>query len=145
MGWTDDLLTGFAQLLAARGVGTYRPAGQPYRPTDRAPIFLAAMPGDPDEVIVLTAYSVRDDTRFAQTVEGLQVRTRGLPHADSHDLDDAVFDVLHDLEQVTLPTGVRVALVQRQNSTPLGIDSHDRHERASNFYVTAHRPGPNRL
>lgn len=145
MPFTEDLLTGLASLLAAKGVGTWR-ATAPYLTTDPTPILVSLSPSSHDQVLTLADYAVSDDPILNDTVTGIQVRSRGLPNdpASCRALEDAVFDVLHGLRGVTLPGGVRVVLCERRSSTPTGVDDNRRHERVSNYYVTTNRPSPNR-
>lgn len=145
MGFTADLLGGLAQLLDDHDVGTWKASGK-YAPADRRPIVISAVPSGPDEVIVLTSYDVDNDATQNDDVIGVQVRTRGTRDPRVVDLlDDDVFDVLQGLDVTDLSTGVRVALVERRSSAPIGADENGRHERSSNYYVTAHRPSSNRL
>lgn len=145
MAFTADLLGGLAQLLATRGVGTWKDTGV-YLVTDPNPIVMSAVPAAPDAVIVLSAYDVSSDPTQRHDLIGVQVRTRGTKDPRIVDaLDDAVFDALQGLDDVTLSTGVRVLLAARQSSGPLGTDANGRHQRSSNYYLTAHRPSTNRF
>lgn len=145
MSWTGDLLTGLATYLAAGGVGTWSAAGAYPANTDGA-IFLQDVPGSPDRLIVLSDYLVDDDPSLSDSVTGLQVRTRGLPSspASVDDLEAAVFDRLHGAHGLTLSTGVRINSIVRRSGTRLGVDGNRRHERSSNYLVTAHRPSQHR-
>jgi len=79
-------------------------------------------------------------------VQGVQVRCRwgGQDPRPVDDLDDALFDLWHDADTFTLPTGVRVVLMERRSSTSLGQDGNGRWSRASNYYLTVHRPSLHR-
>lgn len=144
MGFTSDLLAGVAQLLEDAGVGRWEPSGQ-YPPGDAPPIFILSQPSAPDVAITLTSYGVSDAVEQADSVVGVQVRTRGTtdPRAVT-DLDDAVFGTLHGASNLTLATGVLVLLIERRSSTSLGWDANRRHERSSNFYLTLTRPSGHR-
>lgn len=145
MSWTDELLAGVAGYLQAGAVGTWRPDGA-YLPADVRPILIAAVPSTPDVVIVLTPYGVSDDPSLSDSVQGLQVRTRG--DADPrtvNDLADDVFDRLHGAQGVGLPGGLRLVSAYRQSHTPLGVDGNGRHERSDNYHLTAWRPSAHRL
>lgn len=146
MSFTRDLLVGLAQMLDDHGAGTWRPTGA-YQPGDLTPIVYGSVPASPDRVITLRAYDVDHDPTLSDSVQGLQVRTRS-PRADPLAMDDdadAVFDVLHGLDHVELSTGVLIVLGERRSSTPMGRDKNEREERSDNYYLTVHRPGPNRL
>lgn len=144
-GYQTNLATGFAQLLAASGVGTWNPAGM-YASTDTG-IVLKVMPTVPDNAITLSTYPVTDDPTTADTVTGLQVKTRsgGQDPRPVDDLADEVFDQLQGLHGVTLSTGVRVLEVEHKGGSSLGQDDLKRWARVDNYYVTTYRPGPNRL
>lgn len=144
MSFTSDVLTGLAQYLEDRGVGTYQPSGG--YPTDAVtPIFLGDQPGSPDRLIVLSAYPVDDDPSLSDSVLGVQVRTRGLPSnpRSVDDLDDLIFDALHGARDITAGS-TQIVQVMRRSGAPLGKDGNRRFERSSNFYVTAHRPSQHR-
>lgn len=146
MGWTADLLRGVADLLAARGVGTWRP-DTAYQ-TDETAIVLGTMPPDPDRVVCLTCYPVDLDGHGDVTV-GIQVRTRaGQDPRDVLDLADTVYDALDGLAGVELG-GVWLSQMYRRSGEELGasagVDQQaDRHERVDNYYAQAARPSPNR-
>lgn len=145
MAFTDDLLTGVAAYLAAGGVGTWRPSGV-YLLTDVRPIIITAVPASPDEVIVLTPYTVSDDYSLSDSVQGVQVRTRGTRDPRTvQAVDDDVFGRLHGAHGVTLPGGLRLVACERQSGTPLGVDGNGRHERSSNYYLTVNRPTLHRI
>ena len=141
-GWTTTLLTGFAEYLAAAGVGTWHadPA-DPYTAGETA-IVLGAMPPEPERCIVLASYPVSEDIAQADVTVGVQVRTRGgSDPRDVGDLDDAVFDVLHGATALELG-GVLVVQAYRRSSASLGQarDQTGRWERSSNYYFDAMRP-----
>ncbi len=144
MGWTTSLLEGVAELLATEGVGVWRPDGPPYTTVETG-IVIAAMPPDPDRIIVLNAYPIAEHVDQADVTIGVQVRTRGTTDPRVvQNLDDAVFEALHGLSQIDLG-GVSVVQMYRQSSAALGRDGADRWERSSNYYVdamhpTVHRP-----
>lgn len=145
MSWTGELLRGLADYLADGGVGVWQPSGA-YPAATVGAIFLQDVPSSPHQLIVLTDYPVSDDPSLSDSTVGLQVRTRGLPGnpSSTDDLDDAVFDQLHGLHGVDLSTGLRVSQCFRRSGTRLGVDGNRRHERSSNYLVTAHRPSSHR-
>lgn len=143
-GWTGRLLVGVAELLAGEGVGTWSTTAA--YAAGQTGIVLKAYPPAPDRVVVLTPYPVTDHQVLADSVTGLQIRTRGLATnpTDVDDLADAVFEALHGLTGVDIG-GVQVAEMHRQSYAQLGRDQQDRFERSDNYYVAAmhanrHRP-----
>lgn len=133
MGITRDLLTGWAERLAAAGVGTWRPDGSPYQPGETA-IVIGDLPPQPDRVIGLRAYQVAQEE--SDQVWGVQVRVRGRP-GDTMDADnvaDAVYDVMHYATPGPMGS-VAIAFVWRQiGGASLGQDDNRRTERADTYY-----------
>jgi hypothetical protein len=141
--WTGALLAGIAGRLDAQGVGKWRASGR-YQPADVRPIVLTAVPAAPDEMLVLTPYSVDEDALLNDVTQGVQVRTRASRDPRALDaLNDAVFDALHGLSGVVL-NGVPVVLIYRQSAAYLGVDGNGRHEASQNYYVQAARPSTHR-
>lgn len=144
MGYTTDLLTGLAEHIAGAGIGVWRTAGA--YAADETGIVLDVVPQSPDNVIVLSAYSVSDDRVHADSVTGVQIRTRteGQDPRPTDDLADDIFGLLHGASGLTLG-GVAVQLVYRQSWAPLGADQNQRHERSDNYYLETWRPATHRL
>lgn len=144
-----DLVEGFAQLLAAE----VDPAQNLTWQTDGAypdgvtGIFVMKVPQAPDRVLTLTPYPLGDDPVFADSLVGMQVRSRstGQDPRDVYALDDAAADVLLGNYPRTLPNGVRVQTLTRISAVSLGQDNLDRWEWASSYRASVHRPGPHRL
>jgi hypothetical protein len=145
VGATNDLLTGFADLLGAAGAAKWNASGA-YADTDTG-IYVQVTPPSPDGAVILTTYPVSDDPTLADSVVGLQAMTRmgGLDPRPVNDLSDAIFDQLHGLHDVALSTGVHVVECVRRSGVLLGQDDLRRWLRSDNYYVTTYRPGPNRL
>ncbi|GAB3459232.1 minor capsid protein [Actinophytocola sediminis] len=139
MSWTADLAHGLALLLAAAGVGVYRPGGV-YQ-DDETGIVIGFVPAAPPRVVVLSCYALADDVDQADSLIGLQVRVRGAgpDPRDALALLDAVFEELHGATHLTL-AGVVVHLVERTVSAPMGRDANGRYEHADTYRLTAHRP-----
>lgn len=144
MGFQKDLAVGFAQLLAANGVGTWRENGA-YVASETG-LLLRTLPQSPDQVISLAAYGVDDDPTLGDDVTGLQITTRwgGGDPRPNDDLADLVFDELQNLPRTTLPTGIVVTRCYRRSWTSIGQDTNARWRTTQNFYVTAHRPSAHR-
>lgn len=143
-GYQTNLTEGFAQLLAAAGVGAWNPTGV-YQSTDLG-ILLKLLNATPDNAIALTAYPVTDDPTLSDTVTGLQVMTRagGQDPRPVDDIADAVFNQLQGLHDTDLATGVHVVLVEHKGGSSMGQDDLHRWSRVDNYYVTAWRPSSHR-
>jgi hypothetical protein len=143
---TRAVLVGLAEYLATSGVGVWEvdPATG-YAPTDTA-ITIGALPAAPDAAIALTAYPLADDYSLSDSVIGVQVRTRtaGENPLDVEDLADAVFNFLHGLASVDLPTGAHVVSSARRSGVSLGTDQTGRWMRSDNYALTIHAPTRNR-
>ncbi|WAL94000.1 minor capsid protein [Streptomyces sp. Je 1-369] len=139
MGHTSSIVSGLAELLAAEGLGVYRPAGV-YAP-DEIAIFLHRMPEAPDKAFAITPYPV-EDTGLTDVTDGLQIRMRAGPDPrEVLDMADAVRDLLH-MREGTVVGGVRLSLIWRQSQAPMGQDEHGREELTSNYYARSTRPSP---
>lgn len=144
MGFQNEMLDGFAQLLATASVAVYDESGQ-YDPNQTG-ICFQIMPSAPEGVVMLSTYPVSDDPSLSDSVLGLQVQTR-MPGEDpfaTNDLADAAFDQLHGLHDTTLPSGIRVVQCLHRGGSLLGMDALRRWIRSDNFYVTLWRPSLNR-
>jgi hypothetical protein len=138
VGWTNDLMTGLGELLAAAGVGQWNPDGV-YADGDIG-ITVGVLPQTPEQVICLTPYPVDDRPGMVDVTVGMQIRCRGT--ADPRvvqDLADAVYDALHGATPGTVH-GIQVAQVFWQSGAPLGADQLGRWERSENYYAQASRP-----
>ncbi|KOX16616.1 hypothetical protein ADL06_33270 [Streptomyces sp. NRRL F-6491] len=128
-------------MLAAAGVGIYRPDGV-YAAGETA-ITVAALPPAPDRAICLSTYPVTDSPGLTDTTTGLQVRVRaGADPREAEVLVDQVHDVLH-ASGPHVWGEVRVQLVFRVSAAPIGTDSAGRWERTANYHLRAHRAHPN--
>ncbi|MFD7072314.1 minor capsid protein [Streptomyces sp. NPDC059913] len=140
MTYTVDLLDGLARLLAAAGLGVYRPDGA-YVAGETA-ITIASLPPAPERVICLSAYPVTDSPVLTDTTTGVQVRTRAGPDPREVDaLDDQVHELLHGSGPHRFGA-VPVQLVFRVSAAPIGTDASGRWERSANYQVRAHRAAP---
>lgn len=145
MGFETNLLTGFAQLLAAAGIGTWQENGV-YAATETG-IVIDAVPASPDRIISLTDYVVSDNPTLSDSIIGVQVRTRwgGQDPRLVKDLDGLIFAALHGMPAVTLVGGVHVVSCFRRSGVSMGQDANNRWGRSSNYYVSVHRPSTNRI
>lgn len=145
-GFTTDLLTGLAVYLAAGGLGATWNTSGAYTALQTA-IILGNVPQAPDRVITLTAYGVSDDPSLSTSVLGVQVRCRwgGSDPRPVSDLTDAIFNLLHGAQHITLSTGVRIVqCLLNSGPASLGQDANNRWSSSSNYYATIHRPSTHR-
>jgi hypothetical protein len=144
MGFTTEVLSGVAQLLAGNGVAEWKPPGTDPYLLDEAGIVLGVPTQQPAALIALAVYRTDDDPSLSDSVVGLQVRVRGRD-ADPRDADalaDGVFDTLHGYRGYA--GSVRIVYARRVSTLPLGVDDNGRHERTDNYDLTVHRPSPHR-
>lgn len=145
----NRFLWGVALLIDANTPAVWRPTGA-YSSSEIG-IVLHAVPQKPESVVTLSAYSVSDDPSLSDSVLGLQVRARrgGEDPTPTNDLADALFDLLHGLHDVDLPSpdadpGVRVVQMLRRSQVSGGQDQNKRWSDIQNFYATVHYPSINR-
>lgn len=142
-GWTSRLLTGWAEDIAAAGLGVWRPTGV-YQANETG-IVIRAVPDSPDRLITLAAYPLGTDLQgMADHQLAVQVRIRA--GTDPRDCDDLA-DAIHD--RYDSATGLRwgdIPIVQlwRQSYTSLGDDTNGRWSRSENYYIEAMRPTAHR-
>ncbi len=138
MTYTNDLLNGLGALLAAEGVGVWRPddvieAGE-------VGLFRGVMPDEPDVAVAINDYPVADDDT-TNAVTGVQFRMRaGRDPNVIGDLADAVFNRLHNRRQYRVGD-LYIALSWRQSQAWIGQDSQGRMELTSNYYFRTVRSG----
>lgn len=142
-GYERDLLVGLAGVLNTAGAGKYLAPGTAYATGDTA-ITFGDMPdgaGFPDRCITLATYPLTDAPKEALSQVGVQVRSRGLPgdFLDASDLNVAVFNALHGLQERTFGTCYLIQLL-RKSSIPMGMDASKRWETSSNFYADINPP-----
>jgi Bacteriophage minor capsid protein len=148
--WTEDLLTGLAEFLAAHGVASWYPTGAFPASPPHPPVALRTLPNAPDRAYSLDAYTEVDteDAGLSDVTTAVQLQSRGTKDpSDVDDVADAVWEVLHGARMLTLGSGaaaVHVSLIYRRSTARLGVDDHGRYERSCNYYVLASRPNVNR-
>lgn len=143
-GWTEQLVTGLAQYLAAGGVGVWRPPPAAVYQAGEIGLLYRAVPPTPDCIVTLAEYVVASDyVGVADVTVGVQVRVRGTTVPTICDrIADAVYALLHGAAGLTV-AGVRVVQIRRQSYAPMGQDGNKRWERSENYYVDAMRPNTN--
>jgi hypothetical protein len=145
MGFDSDFAKGWARYLGTNVAGLVYSETTPYAATDIG-ITLSVLPQDPNTAVAVATYPVSDSPTLSDSVIGLQILSRA-PGPDStavSDLRSLIFDALHGLAGVALPTGVHVVQCLHQSGAPLGRDELQRWEWTDNYYVTVWRPSANR-
>lgn len=145
--FTRDLLTGFAELLAAD-------TGSPFAWSDTADytagqlgLWLGDLPADTDRGVALMTYPLAAAPVQSTATTGVQFLSRGARGAgvfDAMGLDDAMQNALGGRFPILLPTGVYVASLVWTSGAPLGVDELSRWSVSSNFTATVRRPGAHR-
>ena len=138
MTYTNDLLNGLGALLAAEGVGVWRP--DDVIEPDEVGLFRSVMPDQPDVAIAFSDYPVADDDT-TNAITGVQFRMRaGRDPNVIGDLADQVFNRLHNRRQYRLGD-LYIALSWRQSQAWIGQDPQGRMELTSNYYFRTVRSG----
>ena len=137
--YENDITTAVAELLAARGVGEWRPNGV-YNAGALPAIFVQVVPDIDRDVITLSPYPVQAGIDPNDSVLGMQVRTRtqGRDPRRTNDLDGAVYDVLHGARGLSL-SGYRITKILFQSGASMGQDGSERWGRSANYYITGPR------
>lgn len=137
------LLEEFAQLLAARGLGTFNADG-----SAGGTIFLAALPTAPDRCKALAIYGGAESSTLLDYDEPrLQIRCRGGKDPREAETDaGVVYDALHGLGYLPLPGGTWLQLAVGIQAGPvyIGVDANGRHEYVVNLRTEVSRPSANR-
>jgi len=95
------------------------------------------------DVVTLSEYAVSDDPSLSDSVMGVQAMVRCASRARTKAIAADVFDLLQGRRGGTLG-GIRLVYAKRASGTSVGKDSEGRLGRADNYYLTVHRPSPNR-
>lgn len=142
-GFTTDLIEGLADWLATQvSTLTWKPT-QTYTATETG-LYVWSLPATPDRGVALALYATDDGPIVGTDRVGIQLRTRGTRDIrTATDVDDAIFDVLHAAEHLSLG-GIHVALARRISRLPMGVDDGGRHEVSSNYTLTLDRPTTHR-
>ncbi|MDF5756659.1 minor capsid protein [Spongiactinospora sp. TRM90649] len=146
MAFSRDLLTGLAEFLAAHDVADWNEDG--YYASGQVALTIGGLPPSPDRAISLAVYGAGregDHATQADSVMQVQARIRGGTDPRlTDDLADAVFDRLHGLSEVELPTGIWLYQAQRRIVAPLDRDSSGRWGRADSYELSVLRPSSHR-
>lgn len=133
---TTTVVTSVNQILAAAGVGVWRPTGPAYLATEVGIVY-GPLPAAPDRAIGVTCYTQTDNPENGLADRYVQVRCRGakgLPNGADL-IADAVFAALHGIYRTH-----GFARVVRTSTAPLGADTNARQERTENYHISLDNP-----
>lgn len=133
---TATVVTAVNEILAAAGVGVWRPAGPAYTLAEVG-IFYGPIGAAPDRAVGVTVYVQSDDIETERKDRYVQVRCRGARGAPNGAdlLADSVFYVLHGLVRTH-----GFARISRTSTAPLGADTNARQERTDNYRIIIDNP-----
>ena len=145
MTFSEDVVTGVAQLLATAGVVTWSGLTGHVADSSTPAAVTMQLPETPDRVVVLTptvAVTPADLEGEPDDVRGLQVLARGAPddRMEPSRILDAVYDELHRRSGVTLSTGVYLSRSLRTSGTSLGEDDNRRSQAVATYQMIFTRP-----
>lgn len=142
----EDVAQGVAALLAgyadARHPVANRPDGSAYT-DDETGVYLHRWPAIDGDSVTIATYGVDDAFALSDSTIGLQLTIRSRDLDALGDMSDDAFDVLHGRHGGMIGP-VRLVSARRASATNLGHDSNRRLGRSENYYLTVHRPSPNR-
>lgn len=142
-GWTVALMTGIAQYLDAKGIGSWDPSGV-YPDDDRTAITLDMILPAPARLITITEYFVRSMPGLADVTAGVQIRVRGTKDPRvRRNISDAIRDELDGWAPREQLNGISVVQFVLSSGVTLGRDGNDRWQSSHNYYVDAMRPTSN--
>lgn len=104
------------------------------------PITINTYPAGWAEAITLATYPVTDHPSLSDSVIGVQATLRAKNADRLAIFADDLYNLLHGRRGGML--GLVMAL--RASGTSVGQDTEERHARTENYYLTMHRPSPNR-
>lgn len=144
------VLQGFAADLAANPAATvqlaYDDLSDPayVYPPDAIGLVLDTYPPGPDGSVTITDYTVTDDMSLSDSVIGIQLTIRHPDRLTVKAISSDVFNLFHGRGRGMLGL-VTLVSARRTSGTNTGQDSNERQGRIENYYLTVHRPSPNRL
>jgi len=113
-------------------------------PDDAVGIYFDTRPLIDGGSITLTEYTVSDDVSLSDSVEGVQLVIQHRDRSVVKLITSDVFNLLHGRERSMLGD-VTLVSATRSSGTNMGQDANERQGRIENYYLTVHRPSPNRL
>lgn len=140
----SNVVSGFAQLLVADGIGSWDSSGR-YDPAQTG-IYDTVKPEGANRMITLGIYPISEDPSLSDSVTGLQVWTR-MPGNDPRlvrDLDEEIFHLVQGMTDVDLVGGVHLVQCLFQSGGSMGQDTAKRWNWSSNYHLTLHRPSQHR-
>lgn len=132
MTWTEDLDAGVAQLLAARGVGTFDPDADVAQGATGV-IVLGGLSDEATSGVGIQSYRLGPDDPAAPVARVIvQLWARAATRAEVNQLDQAGYDALQGLADVWFGSCHVTQSVQK-SSLPMGVDARLGYERSSNY------------
>ena len=129
MTWQSDVARTICQRLNDAGIGTWNQAGT------GGSIVRGTLPVDTCPGIGVQLYRAgADDPQNPTTQVRVQLWLRASTVAALDDLDAAVYDVLHGLQDQDAGAAV-ITHVISQSSVPMGLDGNGNAERSCNYQV----------
>ena len=114
---------------------------------DQVPLYGFDAPDKPDRALMATPFSLGGSPTLGKSIDGFQIRTRGVP---DNPLDVLVIDGLAQAALLgnypaTLPNGLRLEALELTGGTSLGRDDSDRWQWSTNYRLRWYRPSPHRF
>lgn len=141
------VLDGFASMISENPAARV-PLAYEYDPTHVYPegvlgISIDRYPADADASVTLAEYTVDDDPAMSESTVGVQVSIWSRDRRQVKAITSDLFNLLHGLTHARLGA-VTLVMARRSSGTNVGQDSNERQGRMENYYLTVHRPSPNR-
>lgn len=144
----DAVLDGFANALAsspsARLPYWYEHDANVPIPDGVVPITVGTYPDLGRRAsVTLNEYPVSDDPSLSDSVVGVQAAIWATNPRERATIVSDLFDRVHGAHSATMGA-VTLVMAVRSTGANVGQDSNERLGRTENYYLTVHRPSPNR-
>lgn len=141
------VLDGFASMAAenprARVKLAYEYDPKRTYPRGAIGITIDRYPAGPEASVTISDYTVDDDVALSDSTLGIQVSIWSKDRRQVKAIASDLFDLFHGRTHGMLGV-VTLVMARRSSGTNVGQDSNERQGRTENYYVTVHRPSPNR-
>lgn len=145
MSFTEDLIEGIAQALAANSAATcpvvYRSTGN-YTSAEFGVYAMVVGQAHKNQGVAVRVFGGSDDPSLSDSTVQVQLDFYGTP-LEVLRMEDDAFNLLHGAWGGTLGP-VRVQLCMRTSSADLGQDESGGFRRTANYDLAVHRPSTNR-
>lgn len=135
----DVLVTRVCEVLAAAGVGVWRPDGPDYT-TAETGIFYGPLSSTPDRAVGVTLYHADEDVPadgYPVQWRRVQIRVRGA-RGVRNGADALASQVKAAMTALSRTAGINTT--KRVLVAPLGADGNGRTERADSYFITLDNP-----